>query len=134
MQAGFLFGLAPDGVCRATDVTTRSGGLLPHRFTLTELPQRFAFCCTFPNLTVGRRYRPSCSTEPGLSSLKSKRLHPLPQGTPNRPHLRNGCNRLIMTRRQNHQTGNENTALSNEKTPIAKKGATSTTKRCHAFE
>ena len=31
-----LFGLAPGGVCRAPDVTTGTGALLPHRFTLTR--------------------------------------------------------------------------------------------------
>ena len=31
-----LFGLAPNGVCRACRVTTASGGLLHHRFTLTR--------------------------------------------------------------------------------------------------
>ncbi len=30
-----LFGLAPGGVCLAPDVTTGTGELLPHRFTLT---------------------------------------------------------------------------------------------------
>lgn len=30
-----LFGLAPSGVCLATDITIGTGGLLPHRFTLT---------------------------------------------------------------------------------------------------
>jgi len=30
----FLFGLAPCGVYQASDVTTESGGLLLHRFTL----------------------------------------------------------------------------------------------------
>ncbi len=30
-----LFGLSPDGVYRAADVTTAAGVLLPHRFTLT---------------------------------------------------------------------------------------------------
>ena len=30
--------------------------------------RRSALCCTFPDLTVGRRYRPSCPAEPGLSS------------------------------------------------------------------
>ena len=39
--------------CGATEVTPR---------------WRFIFCCTFPSLTAGRRYRPSCSAEPGLSS------------------------------------------------------------------
>jgi len=31
-----LFGLAPGGVYRAPDVTTGTGALLPHRFTLTS--------------------------------------------------------------------------------------------------
>jgi len=33
-----LFGLAPDGVCRAGAVARAAGELLPHRFTLTPLP------------------------------------------------------------------------------------------------
>jgi hypothetical protein len=33
-----LFGLAPSGVCLAPDVTTGTGELLPHRFTLTSPP------------------------------------------------------------------------------------------------
>src|SRR5699024_1031760 len=32
---GFLFGLAPDGVCLATDCYQPRGALLPHLFTLT---------------------------------------------------------------------------------------------------
>ena len=64
-----LFGLAPGGVCLANQVTSAAGELLPHRFTLTfGSRRRFAFCCTFPSLTAGRRYRPPCSLEPGLSS------------------------------------------------------------------
>jgi hypothetical protein len=31
-----LFGLAPQGVCRAVDTRVRRGALLPHRFTLTS--------------------------------------------------------------------------------------------------
>ena len=30
--------------------------------------RRTALCCTFPSLATGRRYRPSCPVEPGLSS------------------------------------------------------------------
>lgn len=46
-----LFGFAPDGVYLAPDVTTGTGELLPHRFTLTPAPAtpapgRFAFCGT----------------------------------------------------------------------------------------
>lgn len=47
-----LFCLAPRGVCIATRVTPRCGGLLPHHFTLTLFGSgscggRFVFCCTF---------------------------------------------------------------------------------------
>jgi len=35
-----LFGLAPDGVYLASDVTARTGELLPHRFTLICLTRR----------------------------------------------------------------------------------------------
>ena len=78
-----LFGLAPDGVYQADRVTSDAGVLLPHRFTLTthrsikteQAVRRFTLCCTFPSLTAGRRYRPSCPTEPGLSSS-------VPRGTP----------------------------------------------------
>ena len=70
--ANALLGLAPGGVCQAPDVTTGTGALLPHRFTLTapgfRQARRSAFCCTFPSLTAGRRYRPPCPLEPGLSS------------------------------------------------------------------
>jgi hypothetical protein len=33
--------------------------------------RRYLFCGTFPDLTTGRRYRPPCPAEPGLSSLLS---------------------------------------------------------------
>ena len=33
--------------------------------------RRYFFCGTFPDLTIGRRYRPPCPAEPGLSSLSS---------------------------------------------------------------
>ncbi len=35
--------------------------------------RRFTLCCTFPNLAAGRRYRPSCPMEPGLSSSRLPR-------------------------------------------------------------
>ena len=38
-----LFGLAPQGVCRAVDTRVRRGALLPHRFTLTTLALRLGF-------------------------------------------------------------------------------------------
>ena len=34
-DACILFGLAPDGVYQAAEVTPSAGALLPHRFTLT---------------------------------------------------------------------------------------------------
>ena len=67
-----LFGLAPGGVCRATDVT--AGAVRSYR-TLSPLPSRgiralgrFAFCCTFRGLAPPRRYLAPCPVEPGLSS------------------------------------------------------------------
>ena len=32
--------------------------------------RRCVFCCTFPDLAIGRRYRPPCPAEPGLSSRR----------------------------------------------------------------
>ena len=64
-----LFGLAPGGVCRATECYHRRGALLPHPFTLTAPPcrralRRFAFCCTFRGLTPPRRYLAPCPGSP----------------------------------------------------------------------
>jgi len=39
-----LLGLSPDGVCRAGMVTHPAGGLLPHRFTLTDRVKGPAVC------------------------------------------------------------------------------------------
>ena len=61
-------GLAPDGVYIAARVTTDAGGLLHHPFTLTGRSRRSTFCCTFPRVTPGGRYPPSCPVESGLSS------------------------------------------------------------------
>src|SRR5271168_1611516 len=36
-RSASLFGLAPDGVCRAKPVTRPAGELLPRRFTLTPI-------------------------------------------------------------------------------------------------
>ena len=66
-----LLGLAPGGVCQASQVTLSAGALLPHRFTLTcrqIADRRFTFCCTFPDLAIGGRYPPPCPVVPGLSS------------------------------------------------------------------
>lgn len=43
-----LFGLAPDGVYLASDVTVRPGELLPHPFTLTCRGRRTSLCGTYP--------------------------------------------------------------------------------------
>ena len=65
-----LFGLAPDGVCRAVTCYQGRGALLPHPFTLTDgrTRRRFTFCCTFRRLAPPRRYLASYPMEPGLSS------------------------------------------------------------------
>lgn len=81
-----LFGLAPNGVCRACRVAAASGGLLPHRFTLTPPPNpqggqkkvwrpscRFGcgavcFLWRFPRVAPPGCYPASCPVEPGLSS------------------------------------------------------------------
>jgi hypothetical protein len=67
-----LFGLAPGGVYRASNVTTGPGELLPHPFTLTLLRQGFggrsSLCGTFPGVTPAGRYPAPCPVEPGLSS------------------------------------------------------------------
>lgn len=43
-----LLGLAPDGVCLAGDITTATGGLLHHRFTLTRLRRQYTSLLHFP--------------------------------------------------------------------------------------
>ena len=79
-----LFGLAPDGVCRATPVA--SGPVRSYR-TLSPLPvprcrghRRFALCCTFRHLAVPGRYPASCPVELGLSS--ARRVRRTPGGDP----------------------------------------------------
>ena len=63
-----LLGLAPDEACHATDCYQRTGGLLHRRFTLTRLRGRSVLCCAISQVTLGGRYPPSCSAEPGSSS------------------------------------------------------------------
>ena len=66
-----LFGLAPGGVCPATDVATRA--VRSYR-TISPLPdlakglRRCIFCGTFRRLAPPRRYLAPCPLEPGLSS------------------------------------------------------------------
>jgi hypothetical protein len=70
-----LFGLAPGGVYRASNVTIGAGELLPHPFTLTggnkSFPRRFPFCGTFLPVTGTGRYPAPCPVELGLSSPPS---------------------------------------------------------------
>jgi len=78
-----LFGIAPDGVCRAGPVARNRGGLLPHRFTLTRREGgRFVFCGTFRRVAPPGCYPASRSVESGLSSNRPApaRDHLLPPG------------------------------------------------------
>lgn len=89
-----LFGLAPNGVYLADWVTPAAGELLPHRFTLTTRQSTavdrpfggLLSVALFPDLATGRRYRPFCSAEPGLSSRYRSN-----QRTPDRPECPDCC-------------------------------------------
>ena len=78
-----LSDLAPDGVYLAARVTTGTGELLPHRFTLTALESRSlkvwrsTLCCTCRRLT-----RPAVSWHPAL------RCPDFPQRGERSPHPR----------------------------------------------
>src|SRR6478752_6193851 len=66
-----LSGLAPGGVCLATTVSRRAGGLLHHRFTLTPAPESgggLFSVALIPRVTPGGRYPPPRPEEPGPSS------------------------------------------------------------------
>jgi len=66
-----LRGLAPNGVCHATDVTAGAVGSYPTVSPLPgarERPGRFVFCCTVLEVSLTGRYPAFCSVEPGLSS------------------------------------------------------------------
>jgi hypothetical protein len=47
-----MLGLAPDGVCLATKVTPRAGGLLHHRFTLTPTAHGRVAVCSLLHFAV----------------------------------------------------------------------------------
>jgi len=68
-----LHGLAPSWVYLATHIATRTGGLLHHRFTLTNIAiGGLLSVALLPRISPGGRYPPLCSLESGLSSaLKS---------------------------------------------------------------
>ena len=58
----FLLGLAPDGVYLAVPVTRHAGGLLPHRFTLACITDRFRSAgegLPSPNVSPVGRHAPS---------------------------------------------------------------------------
>jgi len=79
-----LFGLAPDGVCLAGQVTPAAGALLPHRFTLTCArsqgagPSAVCFLWHFP---AGRPDWPLASILPcGAPTFLSVETTPRPPG------------------------------------------------------
>ncbi len=72
---GSVLGLAPGGVCNAAVRYRLRGALLPHLFTLTPLPGRYVFCCTFRRLAPPRCYLAPCPGEPGLSSTALPKDH-----------------------------------------------------------
>ena len=72
-----LFGLAPDGVCRATECYHRRGALLPHPFTLTtpHLAVRSSAVCFllhFPWAHAPQALPGVLPWEPGLSSTLAR--------------------------------------------------------------
>ncbi len=69
-----LCDLAPGGVCQASPVARGSGGLLPHRFTLT-LAGGLLFCGTVHGVAPCPLSGPPCPLEPGLSSPLSGSDH-----------------------------------------------------------
>ncbi|NMM97647.1 hypothetical protein G1C97_0596 [Bifidobacterium sp. DSM 109959] len=70
-----LLGLAPDEACHAAHCYQRPGGLLHRRFTLTRSRGRSVLCCAISQVTLGGRYPPSCSAEPGSSSADPNEDH-----------------------------------------------------------
>ena len=70
--ATFLFGLAPSGVCHATECCHRRGALLPHRFTLTSFIAEASAVCFllhFPSAHAAQAL-------PGTSSARSPDFPP----------------------------------------------------------
>ena len=66
-----LSGLAPGGVCLATTVSRRAGGLLHHRFTLTSAPKTgggLFSVALIPRVAPGGCCPPPRPVEPGPSS------------------------------------------------------------------
>jgi len=71
-----LFGLAPGGVCQASDVATGAVSSylafspLPNQISSRHLMGRYIFCGTFLPVAGTPRYGAPCPVEPGLSSLR----------------------------------------------------------------
>ena len=70
-----LLGLAPDEACHATYCYQRPGGLLHRRFTLTRRGRAVCSLLRYLQVTLGGRYPPSCSMEPGSSSADPNEDH-----------------------------------------------------------
>src|SRR5262249_8939498 len=70
-----LFGLAPGGVCRATECCHRRGALLPHPFTLTASftgGVAVYFLLHFPWARAPQALPGALPWEPGLSSTLAR--------------------------------------------------------------
>ena len=67
-----LCDLAPGGVFQALPVARKSGGLLPHRFTLTPVRGGFLFCGTVHGVAPCPVSGPPCPAELGLSSPRCR--------------------------------------------------------------
>lgn len=72
--------LAPSGVYLAARVTTGTGALLPHRFTVTREKNSRAVCFLLhlPSPYAPRRYLALCLAVPGLSSACAATRFPSP--------------------------------------------------------
>jgi len=102
-----LCGLAPGGVFQALPVTRESGGLLPHRFTLTPLRGGLLFCGTIHGVAPCPVSGPPCPAELGLSSPRCR-------GAITSPALKskNKCSRLQAAfSRQGTRTSRHNRVL-----------------------
>ena len=86
-----LRGLAGGGVCPATTVSRRA--VRSYR-TISPLPvpqsghRRYVFCGTFPRNAPGRRYRPPCPAQFGLSSRPGEPKRAIASPTPPRQYTR----------------------------------------------
>ena len=76
-----LHGLAPSWVYLATHIATRTGGLLHHRFTLTNIAiGGLLSVALVPRIAPGGNYPQLCPLESGLSSVLW--MNPYQRGDP----------------------------------------------------